>query len=292
VKKIFSIVYIFSFYAQAQELTSYELKNVTIKGDVYTFGPLSDNELHQDPIIPKIIKNRDLNKETLCFQFFNNQVRSSKGFVDLSEKGNFLYARYNWTKIGADKKVKTETINKRLFHDPKTKCHYLGNQPGHELYKVDGKKISPAEAKDIQLVAYTEKDGGLSIDMGKDLSLVKECKITEPSQTENSNEYIYTQLPASQNGYVQCQARFRCHLATSSLKFTEVQENSESIPFEFSGLCLIKDSGKASCSKIHPNQCADTHLSFIKANEAKKNVLPPSRFKTNHQGKGGSGASQ
>jgi hypothetical protein len=103
--------------------------------------------------------------------------------------GNFLYARFNWVHQGKDKLNKTEVINKRLHFDKETMCHHIGNFPKHELYKVDGNKIPPYEAKDIQIIAFTAKDGELSVDMGKDPSLVKECNIQEPFQDEDYFKY-------------------------------------------------------------------------------------------------------
>lgn len=284
---------LFSFFAQAQVLKYKLPKSIRVIGNTFTFGPMTEIELNQKPIVPTILKNRQLDKEHLCMKFFNNQIRNSKGIINLSEPGNFLYAKYNWVYQGPDKKNKKEIVNKRLFFDKKTKCHYIGKYPKHELYKVNGKKIPAYEAKDIQIIAFTSKNGGLSVDMGVDPSKLKSCTIQEPFQDENY--YKYNQSPSIKEGYVNCQARFRCHTATTSLKFKEIKQVTEPMKVEFSGHCLTVRNGKYTCAKVHPDKCADTFISSVLKRENKKDNRKrnkPHRFKNkNPKGAIGSGSS-
>lgn len=291
-KFILSLV-LFSFGVQAQVLKYKLPKNIKVIGNTFTFGPMTESELNQKPIVPTIIKNRQLDKEHLCMKFFKNQIRNSKGIINLSKPGNFLYARFNWIHQGANKKNKKEVVNKRLFFDKKSKCHYIGNYPKHEIYKVDDKKIPAYEAKDIQIVAYSSKDGGLSVDMGMDPSKVKSCSIQEPFQDENY--YKYNQAPSIKKGYINCQARFRCHTATTALNFEEIKQVTEPMKFEFSGNCLTVKNGKYTCAKVHPDKCADAFISSVlkrENDERKKAKNRPRRFKKKtNKGVGVSGSS-
>ena len=286
--KLTIVLMLISFSLQAQILDLSLPAGIIVKGNTYTFGPLSETDLNLKPVVPRIIKNRQLHKEYLCMKFFNNQIRRRDQIINLSKKGNFLYAKYNW--IHKDKK---EVINKRLYFDPKSKCHYIGNFKNHELYKVDGKSIDSFEAKDIQIVAYTGEDGGLSLNMGRDPSLVKGCEIREPIQ--DADYYKYNQFPSIKDGMVNCQARFKCHKATTDLKFDAVKEGRP-VPFEFNGYCVTVKNGKYTCAKVHPDQCADAYVSAIVNQElAEKNKKErrPRRFK-NKKSKGtkGIGASR
>ncbi len=287
------LLLLFSISAQAQ-IISYKLpKKIKVIGNTFTFGPMTEIELNQKPIVPTIIKNRQLDKEHLCMKFFKNQIRNKKGIIDLSKPGNFLYAKFNWVYQGADKKNKKEAVNKRLYFDKKTKCHHIGNFPKHELYKIDNKKIPAYEAKDIQIVAFTSKDGGLSVDMGKDPSKVKGCSIQEPFQDEDY--YKYNQAPSIKDGYVNCQARFRCHTATTSLHFQEIKQVTEPMKFEFSGYCLTIKNGKYTCAKVHPDKCADSFINSTLSREnaqIRKAKNKPRRYQRNKsKGAGGSGSS-
>lgn len=287
--KVGLLLFILSTTASAQMLKYGLSKKIKVIGNTFTFGPLTETELNQKPIVPTIIKNRQLDSEYLCMKFFKNQIRNKKGIIDLSKPGNFLYARFNWVHQGKDKLNKTEVINKRLHFDKETMCHHIGNFPKHELYKVDGNKIPPYEAKDIQIIAFTAKDGGLSVDMGKDPSLVKECNIQEPFQDEDY--FKYNQQPSIKEGYVNCQARFRCHTATTAINFEEIKQFTEPMKFEFNGYCVTRKNGKFTCAKVHPDKCADAYVSTILEgeNEALKKLKnKPRRYKKRRKGNGGS----
>lgn len=291
IMRILLILLLISTQASAQMLKYNLSKKIKVIGNTFIFGPMTENELNQKPIVPTIIKNRQLGKEYLCMKFFKNQIRNKKGIINLSEPGNFLYAKFNWVHQGPNKLNKTEIINKRLLFDKKSMCHYIGNFPKHELYKVDGNKIPPYEAKDIQIIAFTGKDGGLSVDMGKDPSLVKECIIQEPMQ--DSDTFKYNEMPSIKKGYVNCQARFRCHTATTAMTFDEIKQFTEPMKFEFQGYCIAKINGKYTCAKVHPDRCADAYVSSVlgRENDARiKERNRPRRFKKRNKGNGGSGA--
>lgn len=286
--KLVYLLTLFSINAFGQLLDFNLPKGIKVNGNIYEFGPLNETQLSVNPIIPKILKNRKLDKEFLCMKFFNNQIRKGSKVIDLNKNGNFLYARFNW--IRKDKK---EVINKRLFHNKKTKCHFIGNYKGHELYKIDGKKIFPHEAKDIRIFAYTNEEGGYSIGLGKDSSLVKSCQIKEPHQTTDT--FQYNELPAIEHNMINCHARFRCHKASTQLKFDAVKEGRP-IAFEFNGYCVTKKNGKYTCAKVHPDHCADAYLSAVidhQISEKQKKKRRESRYKNKNKSKVlGSGSSR
>ena len=74
--KVLLLLLLISTTASAQMLKYNLSKKIKVIGNTFTFGPLTETELNQKPIVPTIIKNRQLDEEYLCMKFFKNQIRN------------------------------------------------------------------------------------------------------------------------------------------------------------------------------------------------------------------------